>query len=331
MSTQAPLRLVFMGTPAIAVPTLDALVADGQNVVAVVTQPDRPAGRGRATVPPPVTEAARRRGLAVLQPATLRRLEVVEELRGLRPDAIVVTAFGQMLRPAVLRLPPLGCLNVHPSLLPKLRGASPINGAILEGLEETGVTIMLMDEGMDSGPILAQVREPVHPDDDAESLGRRLAELGARLLVRTLREWAAGRIAPQPQDHTQATYTHVLRREDGLVDWGLPAVDIDRRARAYHPWPGAYTFWEGRLLKLLRVHPVPGLVVAGPPGQVIGLAKVDVGAGERPEPDLVVATGEGALAVERLQLEGRRAVTAPEFVRGHAEVLQARLGRAHAA
>ena len=326
MSSNERLRIVFMGTPTIAVPTLEALVADGHEVVAVVTQPDRPAGRGRATAPPPVKEAALRLGLTVLQPPTLRRPEVVAELRQLRPDAIVVAAFGQILRPAVLSLPALGCLNMHPSLLPKLRGTSPISGAILDGLAETGVTINLMDEGMDTGPILAQVREPVLPDDDAETLGRRLAEIGARLMARTLREWAAGRITPRPQDHSQATFTRLLRREDGLIDWQLPAVEIGRRARAYHPWPGAYTYWEGKLLKLLRVHPVPGYPAGTKPGRVLGLARVDLGAGERPEPDLLLATGAGALAVERLQLEGRRAVSASEFVRGYPAVLQARLG-----
>ena len=331
MSSDSRLRIVFMGTPTIAVPTLEALVAVGHEVVAAVTQPDRPAGRGRATVPPPVKEAALRLGLTVLQPATLRRPEVVAELRQLRPDAVVVAAFGQILRPAVLSLPPLGCLNMHPSLLPKLRGTSPISGAILEGLAETGVTVNLMDEGMDTGPILAQVREPVLPDDDAETLGRRLAEIGARLMARTLREWAAGLITPRPQDHSQATFTRLLRREDGLVDWQLPAAEIGRRARAYHPWPGAYTHWEGKLLKLLRVHPAPGYPTGTEPGRVLGLARVDLGVGERPEPDLLVATGAGALAVERLQLEGRRAVSASEFVRGYPAVLRARLGEHPAA
>ncbi len=321
MAEQQPLRVVFMGTPAIAVPSLDALVADGQRVVAVVTQPDRAAGRGRRVAPSPVKEAAQRHGLTVLQPPSLRSPEVVEALRQLDPDAIVVAAFGQILRPAVLAVPRLGCLNVHPSLLPKLRGASPINFAILEGLPITGVTIMLMDRGMDTGPILTQVAEEIRPDDDAETLGRRLAAIGASLLVSTLHAWAEGRIAPRSQDDSQATYTRPLEREDGLVDWARPAAEIARRARAFYPWPGAYTHWDGKTLKLLRVRAEPAAPAAVAPGVVAGLDR-----GGRP--GLLVATGEDVLAVERLQIEGRRPMSADEFVRGQPGIVGARLGAA---
>lgn len=323
---QMPLRVVFMGTPEFAVPALEALVADGQRVVGVVTQPDRAIGRGRRVVHSPVKAAALKHGLSVLQPRSLRRPEAVEELRRLRPDVIAVAAFGQILRSSVLALPPLGCLNVHPSLLPKLRGASPINFAVLEGLDVTGVTIMLMDEGMDTGPILSQVPEPIRPDDDAATLGGRLAELGARLLVQTLHGWAARRLTPIPQDNSQATYSRPLIREDGLVDWSLPAAALERRARAFVPWPGTYTHWEGKLLKLLRVRVAPESGSRGAPGQVVGLERLQDASGAEGPSALIVATGVGSLRVERLQLEGRRAVSAEEFVRGQSGILGARLG-----
>ena len=315
-----------MGTPTIAVPTLEALVADGVGVAAVVTQPDRPAGRGRTPLAPPVKVAADRLGLPVLQPPTLRTPEAVAELRDLRPDAIVIVAFGQILRPAVLHLPRLGCLNVHPSLLPRLRGTAPIVGAILEGLDETGVTVTLVDERVDAGPILVQATEPVRPDDDAETLGGRLADLGARLLVRALREWAAGQIAPRPQDESQATYTRRLRREDGLVDWRLPAAVIDRQTRAYHRWPGTCTHWEGKLLKLLLVRPAVGWLATGRPGRVLGLEPVPSRQGGRGGTCLLVECGDGVLGVERLQLEGRRPSAAAEVARGYPALLGARLG-----
>ena len=321
-----PRRIIFMGTPAISVPSLEALVRSGESVVGVVTQPDRPAGRGRSAAAPPVKRAAERLGLAVLQPPTLRRRSVVDELRALRPDIIAVVAFGQLLRPDVLSLPPLGCVNLHPSLLPKLRGPTPINWAILEGLEETGVTVMTVDERMDAGPILAQAAARVLPDDTAESLGARLAELGAELLARTVHEWAKGRIAPVPQDDAGATYTRLLGREDGLIDWKLSAREIERRARAFYPWPGAYTTWGGRLLKLLRVSVDDGSAAALPaqmPGAVGGL----VGPGRE---SLAVATGAGSLLVSELQVEGRRAVTAPEFVRGYPGIVGSQLGQSAA-
>lgn len=319
-----PRRIVFMGTPAIAVPSLEALVGAGESVVAVVTQPDRPAGRGRVASPPPVKEAALRLGLAVLQPPSLRRAAAVEQLRELRPDLIVIVAFGQILRPEVLGLPPLGCVNLHPSLLPKLRGATPINWAILEGLDETGVTVMLVDERTDAGPILAQESAAVAPDDTAESLGTRLALQGAALLARTVANWAEGRLVPQAQAHEQATYTRRLTREDGRVDWRLSADEIERRARAFYPWPGAYTNWEERLLKLLRLRvaaadSLPGGANALPPGSVLGL----VGAARD---SLAVATGAGTILVDELQIEGRRPVRAGELVRGHPAIVGTRLG-----
>lgn len=318
-----PRRVIFMGTPAIAVPSLEALVRSGESVVAVVTQPDRPAGRGRTAAAPPVKLAAEKLGLTVLQPPTLRRQSVVEKLRALRPDIIVIVAFGQILRADVLSLPPLGCVNLHPSLLPKLRGPTPINWAILEGLAETGVTVMIVDERMDAGPILTQARATVRPDDTAESLGARLAEQGAELLARTVHEWAGGRLVPVPQDDAAATYTRLLRHEDGLIDWRLSAAEIERLARAFFPWPGAYTWWGQRLLKLLRVSQGESSAGAPPaqsPGTVLGLGGPGRGS-------LAVATGGGTLLVSELQLEGRRGTTAPELVRGHAGIVGSLLGQ----
>ncbi|MDD3828414.1 MAG: methionyl-tRNA formyltransferase, partial [Anaerolineae bacterium] len=284
-------RIVFMGTPDFAVPSLQALARDHQ-VVGVVTQPDRPAGRGRRLVAPPVKEAAGALGLEVIQPPTLRRPEAVERLVAWRPDLVVVAAFGQILRPEVLAIPPHGCLNVHASLLPRYRGAAPIPAAILAGDERTGVTIMRMDEGLDTGPMLAQADWPIRPDDTTGSLTADLARLGASLLVEALPGWLEGRIAPRPQDDAQATYCRTLQKEDGLLDWALTASHLDRQVRACDPWPGAYTAWAGQRLKILRARPLPGRPGPGGagPGRVVALAP---GAG--------VVTGEGVLALLQVQ------------------------------
>jgi len=307
-------RLVFMGTPSFAVPALEGLI-DSYEVVGVVTQPDKRTGRGRKVVAPPVKQAAMARGLPVLQPKTLRQPEVIEELKALAPTVIVVAAYGQILPSEVLAIPPRGCLNVHPSLLPKYRGAAPIAGAILAGEEETGVTIMLMDEGMDTGPILAQRRLMIEPEDTTESLSRKLARLGADLLIETLPRWLRGEIAPQPQDDSRATYTKPIAKEDGLIDWSLPAVEIWRRCRAYYPWPSAYTYWQGRLFKVLRAKPIPQWKGAEKPGRVMRLRQ-----------GLAVATGEGALLLEEVQLAGKRAMGAEDFLRGQRQFLGSVLG-----
>src|ERR671939_1055008 len=251
------LRLVFMGTPALALPSLRALLSLSDvagrpaRVVAVVTQPDRPAGRGGHIQASPVKIAALEAGVPVLQPARLRRPEHVAELRAYEPDVIVVAAFAQILSLEVLDMPAYGCLNVHASLLPRWRGASPIAAAILAGDMTTGVTIMKMDAGLDTGPILAQRAETIRPDDTAATLTDRLATLGASLLVDTLGPWVAGQITPRPQDEAQATLTRPLQREDGLIDWGATAAaTVARMVRAYDPWPGAYTHQTGRMLKL---------------------------------------------------------------------------------
>jgi len=309
-------RIVFMGTPEFAVPSLEAVAREHQ-VVGVVTQPDRPAGRGRRLVAPPVKEAAEALGLEVFQPPTLRRPEAVDRLRAWQPDLVVVAAFGQILRPEVLAIPPHGCLNVHASLLPRYRGAAPIPAAILAGDERTGVTIMRMDEGLDTGPMLAQADWPIGPEDTTGSLTRDLARLGASLLVEVLPAWLAGRIAPRPQDDSQATYCRTLKKEDGLLDWTLTAAYLDRQVRACDPWPGAYTTWEGQRVKILKARPLPGRRCPGGagPGRVVDLA-----------PGIGVVTGEGVLELLEVQLAGKSALDVHAFAQGRRDFVGSTLG-----
>jgi methionyl-tRNA formyltransferase len=307
-------RVVFMGTPEFAVPSLQALAREHQ-VVGVVTQPDRPAGRGRRLVAPPVKELAQALGLDVIQPPTLRRPEAVERLAAWRPDVVVVAAFGQILRPAVLALPPHGCLNVHASLLPRYRGAAPIPAAILAGDERTGVTIMQMDEGLDTGPMLAQAEWPIGPEDTTGSLTEALARLGAGLLLEVLPGWLLGVVVPRPQDESQATHCRTLQKEDGLLDWSMPAAHLDRQVRACDPWPGAYTAWAGQRLKVLRARPLPGVRVDAEPGRVLDLA-----------PGTGVATGEGVLELLEVQLAGKAAMAVHAFAQGRRDFVDSLLG-----
>lgn len=307
-------RLIFMGTPQFAVPSLEAL-AERYEIVAVVTQPDRPASRGRRLVAPAVKKAADALGLPVLQPASLRQEEVAAHMRQLEPRAMVVAAYGKILRSEVLDIPLAGVINVHPSLLPKYRGASPIAGALLAGEEETGVTIMLMDEGMDTGPILAQTVIEIPPEDTAGSLGERLASFGAELLVETLPLWLEGRIDAQPQDEGMATYTKPISKEDAVIDWTLPAVKLWHRVRAYNPRPGTRTWWRGSLLKVLRARPEAEWEGKEKPGQVVDL-----------QSRVAVATGDGALFLEEVQLAGRRAMEIEAFVRGQSDFVGSLLG-----
>lgn len=310
------MRVVFMGTPAFARMILAALLEGGYPVVGVVSQPDRPAGRGRRLTAPPVAELARERGIPLIQPERPQEPATLETLRAWAPDVIVVAAYGRILPPAVLGIPPKGCLNVHASLLPRYRGPSPVAQAILDGVPETGVTIMLMDEGMDTGPVLAQRAVPVREDDTTGSLMERLAEEGARLLIETLPAWMAGALTPQPQDDSLATYTRLLRKEDGLVDWSLPAEQITRRVRACTPWPGAYTFWNGQLLRLLEVRPIPGPV---PPDALPGDVMLVDGWP-------AVAAGEGLVCLRKVQLAGKNPVDGQAFVRGQRGFVGSRLG-----
>lgn len=293
-----------MGTPELAVPSLGALI-ERFEVVAVATQPDRRAGRGRGLEASPVKRRALEADLPVLQPAGLRDPAAVAQLAAYRPDLVAVVAYGLILPPALLELPPLGCVNVHTSLLPRHRGASPIHGAILAGDEVTGVTTMLMDEGLDTGPILLQEREPVRPRDTTVTLGARLAERGAALLVRTVERLAAASIDPAPQDDAEATLTGLIRKQDGLIDWRRPAVEIERRVRAMQPWPSAFTFHGDTRLQIWRAEPGPDTDAEA--GTVVALAEA-----------LLVACGDGrALRVHEMQRPGGRRLPTADFVRGY--------------
>jgi methionyl-tRNA formyltransferase len=308
-------RLVFMGTPPFAVPSLEALAGEYE-VAAVVTQPDRPARRGRKLTPSAVNKAAKELGLPVVQPASLREEEAVAELARLAPRVMVVAAYGEILRRRVLAIPPSGVVNVHPSLLPKYRGASPIAGALLAGEQQTGVTIMLMDEGMDTGPILGQRTEDIDPQDTTGSLEERLSRIGAQLLSEVLPAWLEGRIEARAQDDAQATYTKPISKGDGVIDWSLPAIEIWNRVRAYNPRPGARTWWAGDQLKVLRARPMPDWKGETKPGGVVEL-----------RPGVAVATGDGALLLEEVQLAGKRAMLAEDFVRGQRDFVGAELGQ----
>jgi methionyl-tRNA formyltransferase len=303
-----------MGTPEFSVPTLQAL-DDRHQVVGVVTQPDRPAGRGRHLTASPVKELALSRGLEVFQPRTFREPAAVQRLADWQPEVIVVAAFGQILPPAVLDLPPHGCLNIHGSLLPRYRGAAPISAAILAGDERTGVTLMLMDEGMDTGPILAQAETAIGPGDSTATLTADLARLGAELLIDILPAWLAGRITPQPQDDDRATYCRPLRKEDGRLDWNRSAQYLDRQVRACDPWPGAYTTWQGQRLKVLRTHPRPGWSGPGAVGEVVEL-----------DPGIGVVTGQGALELLEVQLAGKKPTDIDVFVLGQRDFVGSLLG-----
>ena len=317
MNDSRAMRVIFMGTPAYAIPVLSALLDGSYNVVGVYARPDRPAGRSTRSVPSEIKRFALDRELPVFQPDSLRRDEEARrEMASLSPDVVVVAAYGLFLPSEILGLPPLACLNVHPSLLPMYRGPSPVSAAILGGDEVVGVTIIKLDEGMDSGPILAQRERPVGPLETTQSLTTRLFDLGAALLTEVLPGWRRGEIQPRPQDDTQATVTSLLTREDGDIVWSRPAVHIDRQVRAYFPWPGSFTRWSGRLLKIIEAAPLEQETdVSAAPGQVIALSE---GAG--------VVTGEGLLVVRRLQLEGRRPVSVQEFLRGRRDFVGSVLG-----
>ena len=312
------MSIIFVGTPAFAVPSLRRLVHSGHSISAVVTQPDRPAGRSRAPQPSPVKLAAQELGLPVLQPESLRDPAAVEPLRELNPEAMVVVAYGQILRPDVLNIPAGGVLNVHPSLLPRWRGPSPIPAAIVAGDQQTGVTIMLMDEAMDSGPVLSQTALAIADQDTTASLSAKLSELGADQLAETLPRWLADEIDPVPQDSSRATKSPLLRKEDGAIDWRLPAVEIWRRVRAYNPWPGAYTNLDGELLHVWRAWPLEGTPSAEG-GAVIDLDEESRRRMPGTDADtaaFAVQTGGGILVPLELQRAGRRTLTAAEFQRG---------------
>ncbi len=315
-----------MGTPAFAVPSLRRLATAGFQVAAVYTQPDRPAGRRRHPQPPAVKLAAQELSLPVRQPLTLRDPDALAGLASLQPQVMVAVAYGQILRQEVLDIPPRGVLNVHPSLLPRHRGASPIAAAILSGDETTGVTIMLMDPGMDSGPVLAQAAIPIEPSDTSASLGDKLSHLAADLLSQTLPRWLAGDIQPRPQDHSRATKAPPLRKEHGAIDWTAPAQQIWRQVRAFNPWPGAYTALDGSLLHIWQAWPIDG-DSGREPGTIVPLEheqRRQLPPGSDREA-FAVQTGRGLLAVLLVQRAGRRALPAGDFLRGVRDLFGRRL------
>jgi len=305
------MRVVFLGSPDFALPTLEAL-ASRYALVGVLTQPDRPAGRGRVLASPPVKQAALRLGVPILQPPRLRAPEATAALAAWNPDLIVVAAFGQILRAEVLDLPTHGCLNVHASLLPRWRGASPVPAAIRAGDPETGVTLMRMDIGMDTGPVLAHKATPISPSDTGGSLLARLAGLGASLLLETLPAYFAGALEPVPQDEAQATYAPLLRKEDGRLDFSRPAEELERQVRAFDPWPGTFLEWDGRRLAVLRAN------VSDAPGAAIGAV---TRRGTFP----AIGTARGLLVLDLVQPAGRQTVSGDAFLRGTPDFANARV------
>lgn len=317
-------HLVFMGSPQFAVPTLEALARD-HTILAVFTQPDKPAGRGQQLAAVPVKQWAVAQGVPVHQPRSFRKEpQAIDVLRDLRPEVIVVAAYGLILPPAVLDVPPRGCLNVHGSILPRHRGAAPIAAAILAGDAETGITIMKMDAGLDTGPLLSVAREPIRPDDTTASLSERLSLIGAQLMAGTLPKYLSGAIAPQPQPEEGATYSPRIDKADAQIDWRKPAAEIERMVRAYTPWPGAQTMWNGQLVKVLKAEISPTGALRRDQGSGLGdqaglVVKLDDGS-------IGVVTGEGMLILKEIQLAGRKAMKAEDFVRGQPKFVGAMLG-----
>lgn len=305
------MRIVFFGTPEFAVPSLRALVSGHDEVVGVVCQPDRPAGRGQHLAAPPVKGAAQAVHVPILQPHKIRTPEFLQQLRNWAPDLIVVVAYGRILPTTILELPPRGCVNVHASLLPQYRGAAPMQWAILNGDERTGVTIMQMSEEMDAGDILLQRETLIGADESLPALHDRLAALGAAALMEGLEQLRNGTLKPQQQDPALVTFAPMIRKEDGRIDWSRPAPEIARRVRAFDPWPSAYTALHGKRLKICRARPGDRASgAAETPGTVKGIGDV-----------IRVACGEGDLLIDELQLEGRKQLRASELSRsGHLEI-----------
>ena len=310
------MRLVFMGTPDFASASLEALLKSDNSIVGIVTQPDRPKGRGQILTPSSVKLLAQREQIPLLQPIKMKDPDFLQALGGWKPDIIAVAAFGRILPPAILSLPPLGCINVHGSLLPKYRGAGPIQWAIINGESETGITTMLMDEGMDTGAMLLQAAISITPDDTAGTLSPRLAELGGRLLVETLTRLKVGTLIPRPQDSSRATLAPLLKKEDGAIDWTLPAAVLANRVRGLSPWPGAYTAVGGSdRWTIWRALTLPGPVTQ-PPGVIVAVTREAIH----------VATGEGILAVTELQPANSRRMAVSQYLAGHSIAVGLQLG-----
>ncbi len=323
------LRIIYMGTPAFAVPALTALieqaapgqlVAEGYEIVTVISRPDKPIGRGHEIAFSPVKQAALQHGIPVWQPGSFKKPANCEALAAYHADLYVVAAFGQILPQAVLDQPRYGTLNIHASLLPRYRGANPIAEAIVQGDHEAGVSIMLLDAGIDTGPVLLRRSIALPDNETTPTLTNKLADLGAQALIAALPLWISGQITPQPQDELRATHTRMFRKEDGEINWNTPAAVLARKVRAYQPWPGTYTYWQGKLLKILAAHAVhlePGIPKA--PGTV----SIHEEAGHHV---LAIVTSSGLLIVTQLQLEGKKALSAEAFLHGYAHIAGQILG-----
>jgi methionyl-tRNA formyltransferase len=300
------MRIVFMGAGEIGVPTLQALLNSEHEVVGVVTQPDKPVGRSQLIEPPPIKKALSGTNIPVLQPARIKDRQAIEEIRALRPDVMVVMAYGQILPRGVLEIPEIACLNLHASLLPHWRGAAPIQAAIAAGDREIGITVMYMDEGLDTGDILLQRTIDILPADTGGALHDRLAGVGPETLLESLDLLEKGKAPRTPQDNAVATYAPKLKREDGKIDWSDPADAIERKIRAFDPWPGAFMTVSTNGTRNLKVFSATVIDLRGKPGKSL-----------RSENELVVAAGEDALSLGEVQLEGKRRMSAMEFLRGH--------------
>jgi len=303
------LRIVFMGTPEFAIPSLEAIVSSGHQIIGVVTQPDKPKGRGKKLAPPPVKEWALARAIPVYQPEKVRDPEFIRILKELAPDLIVTAAYGQILPKEILDIPPLGCINVHASLLPKYRGASPIQQALIDGETETGITIMYMDVGMDTGDIILQRSTPIHPDEQADELHDRLAVLGGQALAEVLELFEKGRPAGRPQEHDKATYCKKIDKSMGNIDWTQSALRIKNLVRGLTPWPGTFTFLGDQRIKVWKVQEWEySKLGTYTPGQVVAADQ---------RQGLVVACGDGFLRLVRIQGEGKKVMEDIEFLRGN--------------
>ena len=311
------MRIVFMGTPEFAVPSLEALLRSDDQVVGVVSQPNRPKGRGHQLVAPPVKLVAEQAGIPILQPLKIRTPEFLQALSAWQPDLIAVAAYGRILHTPILQLPPRGCVNVHGSLLPKYRGAAPVQWAVINGETETGITTMLMDEGMDTGPMLLQEQLEIFPDDTAGTLAPRLAELGGRLLVDTIAQLKAGTLIPKKQDDGQATLAPILKKEDGLIDWTMPATALANRVRGLSPWPGAYTFFGEERWNVWKAVAKVG-PLTDKPGTIVEVNKQAIR----------VATGDGLLDIREIQTANSKRMSVSQFLGGHRVTAGGRLGSA---
>lgn len=315
MTISEPLHIVFFGSPSFAIPALKALIDSNDEIVAVVTQPDRPRGRRRVVSPTPVKEFAAEMGIKVFQPQSAREKIFIEKVAEINPHLLVVVAYGQILPQALLDIPTFGAINVHASLLPEYRGAAPIQWAIICGECETGITTIKMEAGLDTGNILLQSKVPIGKHDTAKNLHDRLAEEGAKTLIKTISLMKEGKLVPTPQDHTKATYAPPLKKSNGLIDWANDARIICNWIRGLDPWPGCFTTWAGKTIKIFGCEPIED-EASETPGKIVEISSHG----------LKVSTGKGCVILKELQLEGSRRMTIAEFIRGHDITTEQMLG-----